>query len=233
MKQIEKDYREPATKASRVKPITISIVEDEKWMRNNLSRVITENPEFRLLGCYATAEEALENIANEQPDVVLLDINLPGMDGVECLRRIRMVLPNVQCLMLTVFEEGDKIFNSLRAGATGYLLKETSTDELLEAIHQVRGGGSPMSASIARKVVNYFSHMESGTSDTEGLSRREKEVLELLAMGASYKEIASQLSLSLDTIRMNTRHIYTKLHVHSRGEATAKYMRSAWPLRER
>ena len=200
-------------------------------MRENLSRVITESPGFCLRGCYATAEEALGRIAAERPDVVLLDINLPAMDGVECLRRIRLLLPNVQCLMLTVFEESDKILDSLLAGASGYLLKRTSTAELLDAIHQVKEGGSPMSSSIARKVVGFFNQMGQENSETEGLSRREKEVLELLAKGAAYKEIAGLLSLSIETVRMNIKHIYTKLHVHSRGQATAKYMRRSWQRR--
>lgn len=209
----------------------MAIVEDEKWMRENLARIIAGSPGLLCVSSYATAEEALQDLAAKQPDVVLLDINLPGMDGVECLRRLRSVLPEVQCLMLTVFEESDKIFNSLLAGASGYLLKRTSTPELLEAIQQVRDGGSPMSSSIARKVVGFFNQMGQGSPDTEALSPREKEVLELLARGAAYKEIAAQLSLSIETIRMNVKHIYAKLHVHSRGEAAAKYMRRSWPRR--
>ena len=206
-------------------PIKVAVVEDENWIRENLVRVIGRGPGLRCVGAYATAEEALRDIALQRPDVVLLDINLPGMDGVECLRRLRSVLPEVQCLMLTVFEEGDKIFNSLLAGASGYLLKRTSTPELLEAIQQVHDGGAPMSSSIARKVVGFFNQRGRDNPNTAALSPREKEVLELLAKGAAYKEIAEQLSLSIETVRMNVKHIYTKLHVHSRGEATAKYMR--------
>jgi DNA-binding NarL/FixJ family response regulator len=136
-------------------------------------------------------------------------------------------LPELRCLMLTVYEESEKIFNSLLAGASGYLLKRTSTAELLEAIQQVRDGGAPMSSSIARKVVAYFHEMGQGKPDTTTLSPREQQVLELLAKGAAYKNIADQLSLSIETIRMNVKHIYAKLHVHSRGEAAAKYLQQS------
>jgi DNA-binding NarL/FixJ family response regulator len=159
--------------------------------------------------------------------VVLMDINLPGMDGVECVRRVKQLLPDVRCLMLTVYEESEKIFNSLLAGASGYLLKRTSTEELLDAIRQVHGSGSPMSSSIARKVVAYFNQMGAAKADSvAALSPREQQVLELLAKGSAYKDIAHQLSLSIETVRMNVKHIYAKLHVHSRGEATAKYLQT-------
>jgi DNA-binding NarL/FixJ family response regulator len=204
--------------------VKIVIVEDETWMRENLARELNGSPGFCCVNHYRTAEEALQGIPADQPDVVLMDINLPGMDGVECIRRLRASLPEVRCLMLTVYEESEKIFNSLLAGASGYLLKRTSTAELLEAIQQVREGGAPMSSSIARKVVAYFNEMGSQKSDTAPLSPREQQVLELLAKGAAYKNIADQLSLSIETVRMNVKHIYAKLHVHSRGEAAAKYL---------
>jgi DNA-binding NarL/FixJ family response regulator len=210
-------------KASR-QPIRVAIVEDEKWMRNNLSHVIDNGPNLCCVGAFATAEKALQEMRAARPDVVLLDINLPGMDGVECLRHLRLVLPETRYLMLTVFEEGDKIFRSLLAGASGYLLKRSSTPELLKAIREVNDGGSPMSSSIARRVVGYFNRMGQKTSEAIALSQREKQVLELLGKGLAYKDIADHLSLSIDTIRMNVRHIYAKLHVHSRGEATAKYV---------
>lgn len=207
--------------------VKVVIVEDETWLRENLVREINDAPGFCCVNHYRTAEEALQGIPADQPDVVLMDINLPGMDGVECIRRLRANLPEVRCLMLTVYEESEKIFNSLLAGASGYLLKRTSTAELLEAIQQVRGGGAPMSSSIARKVVAYFNEMGEVKSNTAALSPRELQVLELLAKGVAYKNIADQLSLSIETIRMNVKHIYTKLHVHSRGEATAKYLRQS------
>jgi DNA-binding NarL/FixJ family response regulator len=206
-------------------PIRVVIVEDATWMRENLVREINGSPGFRCVNNYRTAEDALQGIPKDQPDVVLMDINLPGMSGVECMRQLRADLPEVRGLMLTVYEESEKIFNSLLAGASGYLLKRTSTAELLEAIQQVIDGGSPMSSSIARKVVAYFNEMGAAKSDTATLSPRELQVLELLARGMAYKNIADELSLSIETIRMNVKHIYAKLHVHSRGEAAAKYLR--------
>jgi DNA-binding NarL/FixJ family response regulator len=206
-------------------PIKVVIVEDATWMRENLVREINGSPGFRCVNNYRTAEDALQGIPKDQPDVVLMDINLPGMSGVECMRQLRADLPEVRCLMLTVYEESEKIFNSLLAGASGYLLKRTGTAELLEAIQQVIDGGSPMSSSIARKVVAYFNEMGAAKSDTATLSPRELQVLELLARGMAYKNIADKLSLSIETIRMNVKHIYVKLHVHSRGEAAAKYLR--------
>jgi DNA-binding NarL/FixJ family response regulator len=217
--------RPPDRNLSPQSPVKVVIVEDEAWLRENLAREINHAPGLCCVECYRTAEQALQGVPKLQPDIVLMDINLPGMDGVECLRRLKTVVPDVQCLMLTVYEESNKIFDSLLAGASGYLLKRTSTPDLLEAIQQVRGGGSPMSSSIARKVVAYFNQMGEHKSETTTLSPREQQVLELLAKGSSYKEIAGQLSLSLETIRMHVKHIYAKLHVHSRGEAAAKYMR--------
>jgi DNA-binding NarL/FixJ family response regulator len=202
--------------------VSVCVVEDESWLREHLSREIERSAALRCVNSYSSAEAALKGIPMDCPDVVVMDINLPGMDGVECVRRLKAALPETQFLMLTVYEESNKIFNSLLAGASGYLLKRASAEELLEAIQQVDAGGSPISYSIARKVVNYFNQME-GASEIAKLSRREYEVLELLAKGAAYKEIAEQLSLSIETIRMNVKHIYAKLHVHSRGEAAAKF----------
>jgi len=207
-------------------PIKVAIVEDQAWLRENLTKEIKSDPQLCCVNAYRTAEAALQGMPKDQPDVVLMDINLPGMNGVECVKRLKVLLPEVRCLMLTVYEESEKIFNSLLAGASGYLLKRTSTDELLEAIREVHGSGSPMSSSIARKVVAYFNQMGEVEASTAALSPREQQVLELLARGAAYKDIADQLSLSLETIRMNVKHIYAKLHVHSRGEATAKYLGS-------
>jgi len=207
--------------------IKVVVVEDQSWLRENLVQEISRDSHLSCVNAYRTAEAALRGIPKDQPDVVLMDINLPGIDGVECVKRLKNLLPEVRCLMLTVYEESEKIFNSLVAGASGYLLKRTSTEELLDAIRQVHGSGSPMSSSIARKVVAYFNEMGKEKSETNKLSPREQEVLELLANGSSYKEIADQLSLTLETIRMNIKHIYGKLHVHSRGEAAAKYMRES------
>ena len=216
----------PSKNAREQPVIKVVIVEDKTWLRENLEQEINQNPNLRCLKTYPTAELALEDIGNVNPDVVIMDINLPKMDGVECVRRIKALRPELRCLMLTVYEEADRIFNSLLAGASGYLLKRTSSAELLEAIQQVNSGGSPMSSSIARKVVDYFNVLGAQKSETDLLSPREQQVLELLARGAAYKDIADQLSLSIETIRMNVKHIYAKLHVHSRGEAAAKYLRS-------
>ena len=202
----------------------VAIVEDDAWIRNNLARELAKAPGFSCLGTFGTAEAAVEAIPALSPDVVLMDINLPGMDGVQCVRRLKELCPEVQFLMLTVYEESENIFNSLLAGARGYLLKRTPMDKLLEAIRQVQEGGAPMSDHIARKVVQYFNQKGTRASTLEALSPREAQVLEKLAGGASYKEVADQLSLSIDTVRMNVRHIYNKLHVHSRGEAVAKYL---------
>ena len=211
---------------------SVSIVEDEDWMRRNLAREIGRNPALRCVSYYRAAEEALRGIPGDCPDVVLMDINLPGIDGVECVRRLKLALPETRFLMLTVYEEDDKIFDSLRAGASGYLLKRSTTEELLEAIHQVRSGGTPLSCSIARKVVHYFNRI-GNVPEMARLSPRERDVLELLAKGFAYKEIADQLSLTLETIRMNVKHIYSKLHVHSRGEATAKIRGQDLAIRHR
>ena len=205
-------------------PAKVVIVEDEIWLRDNLAMEINANQEMRCVKSYGTAEEALEGIPNDRPDVVIMDINLPGINGVECLRRLKSIMPEVQFLMLTAFEESDKIFNSLLAGANGYLLKRTSTAELLEAIRQVRDGGAPMSSSIARRVVAYFNKIGERKPEASELSLREQEVLELLAKGSAYKAIGDKMHLSIDTVRMYVKHIYSKLHVHSRCEATEKYL---------
>lgn len=208
--------------------VRVVVIEDKTWLRENLKHEIGRHPEMICVTTYATAELAIAGIPGERADVAIVDINLPGMDGVECVRKLKELCPDLHCLMLTVYEESEKIFNSLLSGASGYLLKRTSTRELLDAIQQVRNGGSPMSSSIARKVVDYFNQLgASKTPDSSALSPREQQVLELLAAGAAYKDIAHQLSLSIDTIRMNVKHIYAKLHVHSRGEAAAKFLQTS------
>jgi DNA-binding NarL/FixJ family response regulator len=206
------------------KKIRVAVVEDDAWVRENLAREIGGSAGFECSGSYATAEAALAAIPARPPAVVVLDINLPGIDGIECLRRLRASCPELQFLMLTAYEESEKIFQSLRAGANGYLLKRADTAEVIDAIRQVHEGGAPMSSSIARQVVRHFNQLGHGASELPQLSPREREVLELLARGAAYKEIAGHLALSLETIRMNVKHIYTKLHVHSRGEAVAKFL---------
>ncbi|HWH71623.1 MAG TPA: response regulator transcription factor, partial [Candidatus Sulfotelmatobacter sp.] len=157
--------------------------------------------------------------------VVLMDINLPKMSGIECVRQLKTLVPALQVIMLTVYEDSDRIFNSLLAGASGYLLKRTPQAEILEAIAEVYRGNSPMTGHIARKVVQYFNQRGRAVDEIEKLSKREREVLEQLAQGVAYKEIADILSVSIDTVRIHIKGIYGKLHVHSRGEAVAKYLR--------
>ena len=207
-------------------PITVSIVEDNDQLRGTLARVIGRAEGFVCLGQHATAEAALENLPKEKPNVVIMDINLPGMNGVECVRRLKQVLPGTQVMMLTAYEDTENIFNSLAAGATGYMLKRTPRAELLDAIREVERGGSPMTTHIARKVVQSFlKPVTAGQPAEEGLSPREKEVLDLLSQGFMYKEIADKLGISFETVRTYIRRIYEKLHVRTRTEAVAKALR--------
>jgi DNA-binding NarL/FixJ family response regulator len=205
-------------------PITVSIVEDDDQVRQSLARLIQRAEGFRCLSHYPSAEAALEAIPREGPEVVLMDINLPGMNGVECVRRLKPKLPEVQVIMLTVYEDTDSIFNALAAGASGYLLKRTPPAELLEAIRDVHRGGSPMTTHIARKVVQSFQRGGVSSRPTENLSPREQEVLDCLARGFLYKEIADKLGVSYETVHTYIRRIYEKLQVRSRTEAVAKFL---------
>lgn len=205
--------------------IKVSIIEDDDWIRENLAAQIGRTGKFFCAGSYQNGEDALKQLPQNPPDVVLMDINLPRMNGIECVRKLKTALPSVQVMMLTVYEDSERIFNSLLAGASGYLLKRTPQAEILEAIEQVHQGNSPMSGHIARKVVQYFNQRGSPDTEIAKLSKREHEVLDHLAQGIPYKEIADVLGLSIDTVRMHIKGIYGKLHVHSRGEAVAKYLR--------
>jgi DNA-binding NarL/FixJ family response regulator len=206
--------------------IKVSIIEDDDWIRENLAGRIRQTDGFACAGSYRTGEEAVANIPAQAPDVILMDINLPKMNGIECVRQLKGLVPSAQILMLTVYEDSDRIFNSLLAGASGYLLKRTPQAEILEAIAEVHRGNSPMTGHIARKVVQYFNQRGGFGTDVEKLSKREREVLEHLARGVPYKEIAAVLAVSIDTVRVHIKGIYGKLHVHSRGEAVAKYLGS-------
>jgi RNA polymerase sigma factor (sigma-70 family) len=206
-------------------PITVSIVEDNEQLRGTLSRVISRAEGFQCLSHYAHAEAALDALPKEKPNVVLMDINLPGMNGVECVRKLKQILPGTQVVMLTAYEDTENIFNSLAAGASGYLLKRTPRDELLAAIREVQAGGSPMTAHIARKVVQSFQQSAAAAAPTEDLSPREKEVLDCLAQGFLYKEIAEKLGISYETVHTYIRRIYEKLQVRTRTEAVAKFLR--------
>ncbi len=205
--------------------ITVSIVEDNDQLRGTLARVIDRADGFECLSQYANAESALEAIPRERPNVVLMDINLPGMSGVECVRRLKQLVPQTQAVMLTVYEDTENIFNALAAGASGYLLKRTSSAELLAAIREVYRGGSPMTTHIARKVVQSFQNASATAQPTENLSPREQEVLDCLSQGFLYKEIAEKLGISYETVHTYIRRIYEKLQVRTRTEAVAKFLR--------
>jgi len=204
--------------------ITVSIVEDDVRVRGTLARLIDRAPGFRCISQHPSAENALRELPQVKPAVVLMDINLPGMNGVECVRRLKPQLPETQIMMLTVYEDTDLIFNALAAGATGYLLKRTPAAELLAAVRDVHGGGSPMTGHIARKVVQSFQRQPASEGEETTLSPREQEVLSHLASGYLYKEIAAQLNISYDTVHTYIRRIYEKLQVHSRTEAVAKHL---------
>jgi DNA-binding NarL/FixJ family response regulator len=206
-------------------PIKISIVDDDEGIRASLATLIRRAPAFKLVADYPDAETALKDIPRRKPDVVLMDINLPGMKGVECVRQLKALVPDVQFLMLTVYEDSDSLFNSLKAGASGYLLKRTASARLLDAIRDVSSGGSPMTPQLARRVVQYFSKPPEAESPVAGLTPGEREFLDQLAKGYAYKEIADQMRISIDTVRSYVRAVYEKLHVHSRTEAVVKYLR--------
>jgi DNA-binding NarL/FixJ family response regulator len=204
--------------------INVSIVEDSRGTRESLSELLKRSPGLRCVGAYPNGEAALRELPDQTPDVVLMDINLPGMSGIECVARLKEKAPKTQVLMLTTYEEGDLIFESLRAGANGYLLKNMPPSELVNAVEQVHAGGSPMSMHIARKVVSHFQQIKQPSSEMEKLTKRELEILALLAKGFLYKEIADQLGISLSTVRAHLHTVYEKLHVQSRTEAVVKYL---------
>jgi DNA-binding NarL/FixJ family response regulator len=204
--------------------IRVAIVEDNRGTRESLSELLGRANMLRFVGAHPTGEEALRQIPGERPDVVLMDINLPGMSGIECVSKLKQSLPKTQVLMLTTYEETDLIFDSLRKGASGYLLKNMPPSELIQAVEQVHAGGAPMSMQIARKVVNHFQQIKKPSSEVEQLTKREQEILALLAKGYLYKEIADQLGITLSTVRAHLHTIYEKLHVQSRTQAVVKYL---------
>ena len=206
-------------------PTTVSIVEDNEQLRTTLARVLNRAEGFRCISHYGDAESALEGLPKDHPEVVLMDINLPGINGVECVRQLKQVMPQILVIMLTVYEDTENIFKALAAGASGYLLKRTKSAELLEAIVEVRRGGSPMTTHIARKVVQSFQKAGPSPQPTENLSQREQEVLDCLSQGFLYKEIAEKLGISYETVHTYIRRIYEKLQVRTRTEAVAKFLR--------
>ena len=208
------------------KKIRIVLVEDDDGTRQALSRVISRVPQFELKQVFVDAESALAGIPALEPDVVVMDLKLPGMDGIACTAALRDASPGMQILVLTSFGDGDSLFESLRAGASGYLLKRSSPEEIIEAIQLVSEGGSPMSGDIARKVVESFrSPKPDARKPLESLTSREEEILSLLAKGYVAKEISDSLNISFTTVRFHIRHIYKKLHVRSKTEAVLKFLR--------
>ena len=200
--------------------ITVSIAEDLPEVRYSLERLIKEQTDMVLLSSFANAEEAIPHLPEQQPDIVIMDINMPGLSGIECIRKIKGDCPGTQFMIFTIYENDEKVFDALAAGASGYLLKKTPGDKIIEAIHELYNGGSPMSSQIARKVISHFKEKTNlGHAD---LTSKENEVLLLLSKGFLYKELALQLHITLGTVTQHIHHIYEKLHVNNRTEAINK-----------
>jgi DNA-binding NarL/FixJ family response regulator len=215
-----------STRETMSKRVKVAIVEDDEYIRNSLCELVNGATDLDLAGAYEDGAAALAGIPQLKPDVVMMDIQLPGVNGVECVRELKAALPDVNFLMLTAYEDSDKLFESLRAGANGYLLKRASSTRLLQAIHELHAGGSPMTPQIARRVVQYFSRSsENSNSDLVKLTAGQRTFLQELSEGYSYKEIADHLGITMDGVRSYIRRIYEKLHVHSRTEAVIKYLR--------
>lgn len=215
--------------------ITVAIVEDDAGIRRSLEWLLKSSPEFSCVAACKNTEEALRLLPRAAPGVILMDINLPDRSGIECTARIKELLPEAQVVMITVYGDSEKVFNALRAGASGYILKRTPPDKILQAIREVHAGGVPMSSEIARKVLSTFQEPVAVAGRGEGgatapgeelnLSRREQEVLELLSQGCANKEIADKLAIGIETVTWHLRHIYTKLHVRSRTQAALKFLK--------
>lgn len=205
--------------------MTVGIVEDDGVLRRSLARLIADTRGMQCLATCATGEEALQKLPPIKPQVVLMDLNLPLMPGTECIRRLKELLPSTQVIVLTVYEDSEHIFQALKAGASGYLLKRSEPEEVLEAIRNARDGGAPMSSQVAYRVVRSFHEPAPKGLDTTVLTDREKEILTLLSQGFANKELADKLQISVPTVRTHLRHIYEKLHVRSRSEAIVKYLK--------
>lgn len=216
--------RKPPTEDTRSSTITIAIVEDDSRIRWGLTAILEEEEDFDCVASFASAEEALNHLPALKPRVVLMDVNLPGMNGIECVKRLTAAPNPPQIIMLTVRQDSEIIFDALSAGASGYLLKPPAANELVDAVRDVFAGGAPMTASIARRVVQSFKQVRAKTPETESLSPREIEVLELLVKGFAYKEVAAELNISYSTVQRHIESIYRKLHVHSRTHAVSKYL---------
>lgn len=204
--------------------IKIAIIEDLAEVREGLKEFISLNEEFNVVAVCPSAEEALKEIPLHKPDIAIMDINLPGINGIDCIKKLKAICPATQFMMFTVYENDEKVFEALKAGASGYLLKNTGLVQLIEALKELHIGGSPMSANIARKLVNVFHEHEKNIPSLEALSKRENEILQFLAKGLLYKEIADQIQISTSTVRQHIHKIYEKLHVQNRTEAINKVM---------
>jgi DNA-binding NarL/FixJ family response regulator len=202
---------------------SIAIVEDNRTIRESLMEFVQSDAECRCVCACASAEEALRVIPKHKPEIVLMDIQLPDLSGIDCTAQLKQLLPATQIIMVTVYEDTERIFKALRVGACGYLLKRCSPDELIAAIREVRQGGAPMSREIARKVIASFKEPMTAAAEVEDLSPREREILELLVQGFANKEIAQRVGVSDGTVRWHLRHVYNKLHVRSRTEAALKF----------
>ena len=203
--------------------ITVSIVEDNHQFRNALESIITSQNDFGLVGSYDSAEKAMQGLVTSPVDIVITDISMPGMRGIELIALLKDKMPQTQFMVCSIHDDNDTIFDALKSGASGYILKDPVTvDEIIKAVRDLYNGGSPMSPFIARKVIGSFQKPVS-SDDTSLLSQREKEVLELLAKGFSYKEIASQLGVSMETVKKHLKNIYQKLHVQNKIEALNKF----------
>jgi DNA-binding NarL/FixJ family response regulator len=208
------------------KIVRVAFVEDDPGLQSSLKRLLNSAEGLELVGCSGSGESALKEIPAWKPEVVIMDINLPGMNGVECVRQLKPLLPRSQFLMLTVYEDSELLFNSLMAGATGYLLKRTPSNKLIEAIRDIHTGGSPMTPAIARRVVHFLTRIGTEPEPMCKLTRREYECLEQLAKGFPYKQVADNLSMSMGTVRTHIRGIYEKLQVHCRTDAVVKFLKS-------
>lgn len=204
-------------------PITVCVVEDIEEVRLGVRRIIDDSDEFTCVGTYVDAEKAVAQLPKIRPNIVLMDINLPGMNGIECIKQVKAKCPEIQFMMFTIYEDSEQVFDALAAGANGYLLKKTPHHKILGALKELYDGGAPMSAHIARKVVTTFQKMSGANKEVESLSPREMDVLQLLAKGYLYKEIGDKLDISTGTVRQHIHKIYEKLHVQNRTEAVNKY----------
>jgi DNA-binding NarL/FixJ family response regulator len=205
--------------------ISVGIVEDDALLRKSLARLVGDAKGMQCLAACSSGEEAVKKLPLLQPQVVLMDLNLPRMPGTECIRRLKELSPATQVIVLTVYEDSEHIFRALKAGASGYLLKRSEPDEVLEAIRNAHAGGAPMSSHVAQRVVRSFHEPAPKGLDTTALTEREKEILTLLSQGFANKELADKLQISVPTVRTHLRHIYEKLHVRSRSEAIVKYLK--------